>query len=123
MAKCIDFRRLLQNRIQLGQHFVHDGVGHGFQLDCPSGGEVERTRLIATDHAGGLGCADHQGHRESGGAGKTAATGNRKNDGNLRQLVKGIRRHDENGPSPLLFMSQRWIKAHQPDFTTLCRSL
>ena len=119
MAKCIDFRQLLQNRMQLGQHFVHDAAGHGFQLDRPSGGEVERTRLIASDYTGGLGCATHQGHRESGGTGETAATGNRKNHGNFGQLVKGIGRHNENGPSPSLFMSRSRIKAHQPDFTAL----
>ena len=119
MAKCFDFGQLLQNRIQFGQHLVHDVAGDGFQLFAKLGREIESPGLIATHNAGGLSCTARQGNRESGGTGETAATGNRKNHRNLRQLVKGIRRHDENGPSPFLFMSRRWIKADQPDFTAL----
>ena len=42
----------LEDGGELGEHFVRDLVRHGFELLAAARGEVENTRLVATDDAG-----------------------------------------------------------------------
>ena len=63
--------RLLKQRGDFRQHFVHDGFWQGIDLAGVAGGQVDHARLIATHYAGGLD-AGH-GHREAQAAGELAA--------------------------------------------------
>ncbi len=104
---------------QAGNHFLHYRFGDGVDVSSLPGNKVERARLVTANHAG---CSGTSALKRDGEATLTCEIPPRshgQDDGHTGQLVEGGWRNNQYRLSSLLFMSNRRIKADEPDIAPL----
>lgn len=109
----------LEDRGEFGQHFIHDGRRHAFELSGLTGGQFKGTRPITTNDTRRVRSTPHQRHGKPGHSGEVSSTGDRQDHRRFRQPVEGGRRHDQNGAAPLLFMTGSRVGRHEGNIPSL----
>ena len=100
---------------ELSEHVINDRLGYGLESAAATRDQIDRAKLITSNHTSGSRPRTCKRNRETGIAGERAARSDWHNNRYTCECIEAIWRDDQNWPGALLLVSGRWIKRDEID--------